>query len=180
MFCHLNYSIDKNFFRNQFWKKYDNGFWHVEKGKELKFWWKVFGIRDIIVPIISDLGLENMDIIPRFSYQLENTRLPDHIDIDRIVGINFNLQPETPSIHLKGKEYPYECCLVDVGAILHSVESVQFPRLVLKLAIREKWADVYKILDEKGLIDHNETEKVNPTYKTYNSLLSEQDKMFVK
>jgi hypothetical protein len=180
MFCHLKYNIDKEFFRNQFWKKYDNGFWHVEQGKELKFWWKVFGIKDIVTPIILDLGLERMDIIPRFSYQLENTRLPDHIDIDRIVGINFNLQQETPSIHLNGKEYSYESCLVDVGAILHSVESVHYPRLVLKLAIREKWADVYEILDKRGLIDYNKTEKVNTNYKTYNSVLLEQDKAFVK
>ena len=46
-----------------------------------------------------------------FSYQLENSTLDSHIDIDRIVAINFNLLEETPEIVIDGKVFKYENAL---------------------------------------------------------------------
>jgi hypothetical protein len=111
--------------------------------------------------------------MPRFSYQLKNTRLNSHIDIDRIVGINLNLMSDhIATIHLQNVAYEYECALIDVGSIVHSVERVPFDRLVLKLAIRESWDKIYTILKEKNMI-------INPCNE-YVSILKDNDRHMVR
>ena len=53
-------------------------------------------------------------------------------------------------------------------------------RLVLKYAIRNKWQDIYNILDKKGLIDHTKTYLINLNYELYESKIIETDKQFVR
>ena len=102
-----------------------------------------------------------------------------HIDEDRIVAINLNLLDETPEIILEGKTFSYENALVDVGTKVHSVIAKDKPRLVLKYAIRNKWEDIYNILDKRGLIDHAKTYLDNSNYELYESKLLETDKQFI-
>lgn len=172
MFCHINYSLDKAYFRDYFFRNISKAQHHKNEASELKFWFKMFGINDVVEEVISDLNLVGLDIIPRFSYQLANTRLPPHIDIDRIVGININLMEDSAVIHINDIPYSYECALVDVGTKLHSVEPTDKERLVLKLAIRESWADVYDRLKSKNLLQ--------TAVDSYVSILEDSDKELVK
>ncbi len=161
MLCHLNYTFDKSYYKKYFFDNYDKGDWHKdlvdESGGKLvrgtrtkksnllgnevrafKKWRKMFDVEDAVKSITNDLGIQNLNIKPRFSYQLENSTLPNHIDIDRIVAINLKLDSYiTPGIIIDGKLFQYESALLDVGAKVHSVESYNGkPRLVLKYAIR--------------------------------------------
>ena len=179
MICHLNYTIDKEYYKNYFFDNYDKGDWHRRGDKILKIWWKMFGIDEVVKPITYDLGIENLNIKPRFSYQLPNTSLKSHIDEDRIVAINLNLLDEKPEIILENKTYSYENALIDVGTKIHSVIAKDKPRLVLKYAIRNKWEDIYNILDKKGLIDHTKTYLDNPNYGLYESKFIPFDKQFI-
>ena len=169
MICHLNYTIDKEYYKKYFFDNYDKGDWHRRGDKVLKIWWKMFGIDEVVKPITYDLGIENLNIKPRFSYQLPNTILKRHIDEDRIVAINLNLLDEKPEIILEGKTFSYENALIDVGTKIHSVIAKDKPRLVLKYAIRNNWEDIYGVLDKKGLIDHAKTYLDNPNYGLYES-----------
>ena len=180
MICHLNYTIDKSHYKNYFFDNYDKGDWHRKGDKVFKKWWKMFDIDDVVKSITKDLGIENLNTKPRFSYQLENSTLDRHIDIDRIVGINFNLLEETPEIIIDGKLFKYENALIDVGTKVHSVIAKDKPRLVLKYAIRNNWHEIYNILDKRKLIDHTKTYLDNPNYDLYESEILETDKQFVK
>lgn len=180
MLLHLNYQIDKEKYRKAFYDNYDKGDYHKKGDKVLKTWYKVFGISQIVKPVTKDLGLENLNIKPRFSYQFENSTLINHIDIDRIVGINLNLFDESPEIIIEGKTYTYESAMIDVGSKIHGVIAKEKPRLVLKYAIRNSWDEIYSILDKRGLIDHTKTYFDNPNYMMYESILKDCDKQFVK
>lgn len=177
MFCHLTYKINKDFHRENFWKKYDTGRYHTatdEFGelKVHKFWWQVFNIEDETKQIIEDLGLSKLNVFPRYSYIKEKNRLRDHIDIDRIVGINFNLmEDQIPCLIMKEQQFNYEACLCDVGSVVHRINFVSYPRLILKLAIREPWELVFDAVNNSGFIDHEKTINENPTYLSYKSLL---------
>ena len=181
MLAHLTYRCNKKSLREYFWENYDKGKWHewsdsvktdqYFKDKPRDIWWKVYKVHDIANPIINELGLEGMNISPRFSYQFANTRLPTHVDIDNIVGLNMNLMDDqVPDIHLNNRPYFYECMLVDVGGIKHSVESVPYARLIFKLAIRESWDKIYKALENKGWVDPDLTMCINPNLKEYISI----------
>lgn len=174
MFCYLKYTIDKEFHRNYFWETYDTGGYHTVtdpvtgKVRTHKFWWQVFNLREVTKNIIEDLGLVGKNILPRYSYIKKGHGLNTHIDIDRIVGINFNLMEDyQPSLRIKNQKIFYESLLADVGAVPHNVERVNYDRLVLKLAIREPFNDIMEILDKRGLIDIETTSIYNPDYKNY-------------
>ena len=153
MFCHLNYRLDKKTFRNYFFENFSKARHHKTAGSEIKFWLKLFDGKEITDPLVKQLNLQGLDVLPRFSYQLKNTRLDPHIDIDRIVGINLNLMEQIPTIHLNGIPYAYEAALIDVGTKLHSVEPLPVDRLVLKLAIRNPWEEIYSRLKEYNLLE---------------------------
>ena len=130
---------------------------------------------------MDDLGITDMNVKPRFSFQLPHTRLVEHLDYQRIVGINFNLEPETtPDLHIYGKDYPYEACLVDVGSVEHSVEKVPYERLILKFAIRELWQDIFDVLESRGVIDEEKTKQTNPDYKNYRSVIKKEDEKYLR
>lgn len=172
MFCQLDYSLDKIYYRDYFFQNISRAQHHKNEASELKFWFKMYGIGDLTKNIISDLNLQGLNIIPRFSYQLKNTRLPPHIDLDKIVGININLMDVAAVIHVQGMPYSYECALIDVGTKLHSVEPTGEDRLVLKLAIRAEWAEIYARLKCKNLLLTHADD--------YVSVLEEKDKKLVK
>lgn len=172
MFCHLNYNFDKTFLRSYFFKNFNKARHHKTEKSELRFWYKLFDCNNITDPIINDLNLQELNILPRFSFQLKNTRLYPHIDIDRIVAVNLNLMPEIATIHLNGIAHEYEAALIDVGSKLHSVEPVDNFRLVLKLAIRNPWEEIYSRLKSKNLL--------KTFHDSYESILRESDKHLVK
>lgn len=180
MIIHLDYQIDKEHYKKMFFDRYDTGGYHKEGDVILKYWYKVFNIEQLVMPITKDLGIEDLYTKPRFSYQFPNSTLPEHIDQDRIVGINLNLMPNAPSITIDNKSYEYENCLVDVGSKVHKVKADKNPRLVLKYAIRSNWNDMYKRLSKRGLIDHNKTMQCNPHYMEYKSELTENNKKYVR
>lgn len=158
MFCHLNYYPNKKILRDYFFKNEDASIVHegidkLGKNYVFPFWKKLYHNTTEVKNIINDLGLTSMNVSPRFSFQEKNTLLPKHIDIDRIVGINFNLlEPGQATIHMNDIKYSYESALIDVGSQPHSVKPVNHDRLVLKLAIREPWDDIYEQLDKRNLI----------------------------
>ena len=180
MFCHLNYQVDKEYLRTYFYKHYEKGKWHRFNPPVL-MWWKLFKYDHVVEKIMDDLGITDMNVKPRFSFQLPHTRLVEHLDYQRIVGINFNLEPETtPDLHIYGKDYPYEACLADVGSVEHSVEKVPYERLILKFAIRELWQDIFDVLESRGLIDEEKTKQINPDYKNYESVIKERDEKYLE
>ncbi len=147
MIWHLNYKIDKAAHLEYFWNNYTRGAWH-EYNEPRMIWWKIFNIDEMADPVIKDLNLEGLNIIPRYSYQFRNTRLLPHIDIDEIIGVNLNLMPHPVTIHFEGKPYEYEAVVADVGHVEHSVEPVDYDRLVLKLAVRAPLEEVLERLNE--------------------------------
>lgn len=172
MFCHLNYKLDKEFYRNFFFDNFSKAKHHKTKGSEILYWLKLFPENLFTAKLIDDLNLNGLNILPRFSYQLPFTRLYRHIDIDRIVGINFNLMDDIATIHINNVPYAYEAALIDVGTKIHSVEPIETMRLVLKLAIRNPWDVVYFRLKEKNLL---------ATFADdYISVLEDKDKDMVK
>ena len=180
MILHLNYQIDKEHYKKIFFDRYERGGYHKEGDVILKYWYKVFNIEHLVMPITKDLGIEDLYTKPRFSYQFPNSILPEHIDQDRIVGINLNLMPNSPIITIDNKSFEYENCLVDVGSKIHSVRADKNPRLVLKYAIRSNWNEMYKRLDKRGLINHIKTKQCNPNYLEYDSKLTESNKKYVR
>jgi hypothetical protein len=174
MFCHINYQVDKKLLREYFFNNFSRARHHKTAFSEWPFWFKLFNSPLVVDPVVKDLGLNGLNVLPRFSFQSKNTRLPPHIDIDRIVGVNINLMDEqTPSIHIRGKPYEYECALIDVGSKIHSVEPADYDRLVLKLAFREPWERIYGILKANQMISSSDLDD-------YESILPEEDKKFVK
>lgn len=167
MFCLIDYPVEKKKLRDYFFANWNRAKHHKTAGSELTYWYKLFNVNDVVSPIIRDLGLTGMNNKPRFSFQYKDTRLPPHIDIDRIVGINFNLMDEVSTIHIEGIGYPYEGALIDVGARQHSVEPISTDRLVLKFAIREPWAKVYEALDKRSLLQTRADD--------YQSILKQED-----
>jgi hypothetical protein len=172
MICHLNYDFDKKFLRDFFFENIAKAKHHKTAKSEIPYWFKLFSCDHITDPILKDLNLMGMNVLPRFSYQEKNTRLVEHIDIDRIVGINLNLMPEPATIHINHHPYSYEAALIDVGTKLHSVEPIPTERLVLKFAIRETWSDLYQRLKLANLITTPDDE--------YISILKIEDQQFVK
>ena len=156
---HLNYEIDKEYWKDIFYKNIQKGQWHhsVPKRKEL-FWYQLF-IRDnsplkkITKSLEMDLGIYGMNNFPRFSYQFPNTKLKHHLDEDNMVSINLNLLDTIPTIHIEHKPYPYEACFVDVGHKEHGVEKDPNHRLILKFCLRHPLEEVYKRLDNLGWIN---------------------------
>lgn len=143
MFTLLKYQANKEALREYFYNNFDKTQHHKTAGSEIFHWRKLFDIDEIAAPIVEELGLSGMNLMPRLSFQYRNTILGDHIDIDRMIAVNLNLMDEPAVIHLNDVPYSYEAALIDVGTIRHRVESIAKNRLVLKLAIREPWDKVY-------------------------------------
>lgn len=185
MFCHINYKIDKNYYRKFFWEnqKQNMDYW---SGIDKTWVW----LKDnqnymykMCMPILKDLNIEQFEPECGFRYLFQNKRLREHIDIRRVVTILINLQEEKypkPIMHINGKSYQYESALIDVGTKLHWVEAVNYPRLHLKINFDYgDWKTIFNILDKRGVINHNLTETINPNYKEYESILNPEDEKWV-
>lgn len=143
MIWDISYKIDKGFHRDNF-----NDNWHLRqchpKGPN---WWRVFD-NVHAEKEIADLNLEGLNVFPRYSYMPAHTSLNPHIDEDEIIAVNFNLEYHPISIHMEGEPFDYECSVIDVGHVVHSVEPVDYDRLVLKFAIRAPLDEVLRRIDE--------------------------------
>jgi len=155
---HLDYEIDKEYWRNVFYENIQEGQWHwsVPKRKEL-YWYQLFirdnsPLKELTRNVEMDLGIYGMNNFPRFSYQFPNTSLSHHFDEDNMVSINLNLLETIPIIHIEHKSYPYNAIFVDVGHRPHGVEPDPNSRLILKFCLRHPLEEVYDRLDKFGLI----------------------------
>jgi len=173
MLCHLNYKIDKDYWKNIFFENIEKGRWHwgVKRRKELH-WYQLFvpdnsPLKPLFKDIEDQLGISGMNTYPRFSYHFPNIKVGHHLDEDKGVKIQFNLLDTTPTIHIKHKPYPYDSALIDVGHNEHGIEKDNNSRLVLQFFLRHSWDEVYDRLNRKGLIDEKKTLLINPSYKTY-------------
>jgi hypothetical protein len=161
MFCNINYKIDKKYFKDLFWKNQQKNMKYWMRKDENWVWLKDhdFHIDKMCLPILKDLNIYQFKPVCGFRYLFKNKKIKEHLDINRIITILFNLQDENypkPIIHICGKPYEYEAALIDVGTKVHSVESVNYPRLNLKFNFSYgDWKTLYNILDKKGVIDHN-------------------------
>lgn len=176
MFCHLQYSVDKDMLRKYFFANYSRAMHHQStiggKKVEIPYWIKLFDVSDISNPLMEDFGISDLDVWPRFSYQTKNTRLPTHIDEQRCVAININLMDHPVTIHINEEPYEYEACLIDVGSKRHSVEPANYDRLIFKLAIFDSWVTIYSRLRDKFILDCNRCDE-------YISTIHPDDKKFV-
>ena len=159
MFRHLDYDIDKNKYRDLFYNSIQKyGQWHWSNVRDQRLWWYQLFIKDDhplkkeMLPVEEDLNILGMNNYPRFRYQFPNTTLPHHLDEDEMVSININLLDTTPVIHLNHEPYPYEAALVDVGHVMHGVESDPNERLILKFCLRHPLSEVEDRLNDVGLI----------------------------
>ncbi len=155
---HLDYEIDKQKYRDIFYKNIQSGQWHwsVPKRQEL-FWYQLMindssPLKEHMKELEMDLNIYGMNNFPRYSYQFRNTRLGQHVDEDKMVSININLLDTVPTIHIENKPYQYECAFIDVGHVMHGVEPDPVDRLVLKFCLRHPYEEVYEKLDNFGLI----------------------------
>ena len=158
MIQHLSYEIDKEKYRDIFYKNIQRGQWHwsVPRRKEL-YWYQLMipdghDMKPLLSEVERDLNIAGMNNFPRFSYQFPNTYLPHHKDEDEMVSININLLDTIPIIHMEHHPYPYECMLVDVGHVMHGVERDSNPRLILKFCLRHDYEEVYERLSEANLL----------------------------
>ena len=137
MIWHLNYRIDRDFHRHNFWENY-----HLkETHPKLPEWERVF--ENVCAELdVYQLGLEGLNVFPRYSYQPAGVGLPPHVDEDEIIGINFSLMDHPVDIIMDGITHSYDAAVVDVGHVVHSVSPADYDRLILKLAIRAPLEEV--------------------------------------
>lgn len=159
MIWHLDYEIDKQKWQQLFWDHIQEGQWHWSVPKlRYMYWYQLFSgpgkewFDEASLRVERDLNIVGMNNYPRFSYQLANTRLRPHIDEDKIVAININLMDSAPTIHLLGEPYQYECALINVGEVEHSVEPEPTDRLILKYCLRHPLEEIMERLDKVGLL----------------------------
>ena len=150
---HLDYQIDKQKYRDVFWSVYTKGQWQEFKVPRM-FWWKVYGIEDLVEDVARDLNIHGMNNKPRFAYMFKGHHLPYHVDEDYMSSICLNLM-EGPSPVQIIEDVPtaYECMLFENGNLFHYVESRDEDALMLKFCIRHPWEEVYERVKLVGLCD---------------------------
>lgn len=180
MICHLKYNIDKKKYKKVFFDNYSKGKFYNLNGVDVPYWWRIYGLEKEVIEVTRDLGIQDLNFKAVFTFQHQFSKLPDHVDIDRIVGLNLNLADDMPNITIEKKLYEYEAALIDVGSKVHSVTADKKPRLVLKYTFTDDWSKIYEVLNKNNIIDHEKTIKDNPEYKNYISILTEENKKFLK
>lgn len=154
MIWHLNYQINKKHFQDYWHKNKQKGWWKENRYKgtlhDTGTLFHLFHINDIADPVIKDLNLEGLNIKPRFRFSYPGWGQDTHIDIDNVIGINFNVFKEPIYLIMDGVKHYYECALLDVGKYPHSIPPVDHPRLIFKLTIRAKVEEVLERLKDAG------------------------------
>ena len=150
---HLNYQIDKQKYRDIFWSVYTQGQWQEMKVPRM-FWWKVYGIEDLVEDVAKDLNIHGMNNFPRFAYMFKGHDLQYHLDEDYMSSICINLM-DGPSPEQVIEDIPtaYECMLFENGNLFHYVESRDEDSLMLKFCIRHPWEEIYERVKRVGLCD---------------------------
>tara|TARA_Y100000385_G_scaffold82649_1_gene84633 strand:+ start:5575 stop:6039 length:465 start_codon:yes stop_codon:yes gene_type:complete len=150
---HLNYQIDKQKYRDVFWSVYTQGQWQEMKVPRM-FWWKVYGIEDLVEDVAKDLNIHGMNNFPRFAYMFKGNDLQYHLDEDYMSSICINLM-DGPSPEQVIEDIPtaYECMLFENGNLFHYVESRDEDSLMLKFCIRHPWEEIYERVKRVGLCD---------------------------
>ena len=150
---HLDYQIDKQEYRDIFWSVYTQGQWQEMKVPRM-FWWKVYGIEDLVEDVAKDLNIDGMNNFPRFAYMFKGHDLQYHLDEDYMSSICINLM-DGPSPEQVIEDIPtaYECMLFENGNLFHYVESRDEDALMLKFCIRHPWKEVYDRVKLVGLCD---------------------------
>lgn len=144
---HLDYRVNKSYHTENFWVNYEE---HQDRHPQVPHWVRVFKNVDCEQEI-KDLNLEGLNVFPRYSFIPAGKALAPHIDEDEIIGINFSLMPHPISIRMDGVDYEYEAAVCDVGHVIHSVEPVDYDRLMLKFAIRAPWEIVLERTHDKTI-----------------------------
>lgn len=161
--CEIDYKIDKDKYSKLYWDNEHLGSWHPGSDPEHLFWWRVFvsdqnnvnrheQLAKYTDLVAEDLNIQGMDNYPRFNYYHANHRLAPHTDDDNIVAININLLNTVPVVHVGDAPHSFECLLLNVGKVTHSIEPDPNPRLTLKFCLRHPWEEVCERLDAKGLL----------------------------
>ena len=159
MIQHIDYEIDKKKYRDIFYNNIqEHGDWHwsVPELQSL-YWYRLMlpndsPLRVLVRDVEEELNLIGLNNYPRYNYYFPNTKLPHHMDVDKMVAININLFDTIPIIHVEHKQYPYQCALIDTGHINHGIEPDKNPRLILKLCLRNPHDEVMTRLDKYGLL----------------------------
>lgn len=150
---HLDYQIDKQKYRDIFWSVYTQGQWQEMKVPRM-FWWKVYGIEDLVEDVAKDLNIDGMNNSPRFAYMFKGHALQYHLDEDYMSSICINLMDgPSPEQVIEDIPTPYECMLFENGNLFHYVESRSEDSLMLKFCIRHPWKEVYERVKLVGLCD---------------------------
>lgn len=162
---HLDYRIDKKKYRKVFFDNYKHGRWHDSLPDEIYpeprlCWWKLYcesgsWRKELVKEVEYDLNIIGLNNFPRFSYYTPHARLRLHLDEDNmcIILLNLNLDYK-PKILLENADIEYESLFMHAGSILHGLNPIPEPRLILKFAIRHPWDEVYERLDKFSLINY--------------------------
>jgi hypothetical protein len=62
MFCHLNYSLDRKFYRDYFFENFSKAKHHKTETSELKFWFKLLHNDKITESVINELTLKGLNV----------------------------------------------------------------------------------------------------------------------
>jgi len=159
---HIDYEIDKEYWRNIFYENLDYGKWHYTCASRKSLYWfhlMMFNddkLKKIVKPLEQDLNIYGLNNAPRFSYLFPNQKVEHHLD-DQVkkefgVKININLLDTEITIHMEHKPYQYEAALIDVGHVMHGVEKDPNARLTIGFFLRHPLEEVYERLDKFSLI----------------------------
>ena len=112
MIWHLKYNIDKEYFEDYYHTNKQKGWWKEARHEGIMYdtgaLFHLFHIDDIAGPVIKDLNLEGLHIKPRFRYSIPGYGQDEHIDIDNVLGINFNVFKEPIYLIMNGEQHYYE------------------------------------------------------------------------
>lgn len=155
MLYHLDYPFDKQAHKDYWIRNYQRGHWrpsdHPDRQHELILW-HLFDVDEMAEPMIHDLNLVGLNIKPRYRYVMPNTEIRTHIDIDGIIGLNFNILRGPLDLVFDGETVEYEQIVANFGGYNHSVPAAPDARLIFKLSVRAPWEEVVERLDESGYL----------------------------
>ena len=146
----FNYDFDKD----EIESKYNALTFEVYSDPRKSYTWPTWQIAKIeewsyANKIISDLGLTEFDIKPRFYWLGANTRLSPHTDNNTCCSINYIINDDYAPIVVDGQEFMYKSCLLNCQ-VTHMVPAYPLERKLFKLSIFDKsYGDVLNTIKDK-------------------------------
>lgn len=89
---------------------------------------------DYIENIMKEFDIKGK---PRFYYLEPNTQIPTHVDRNTTCSINFILTDEPAPVTILGRDYYYDCALLNT-TVPHSVKNKDKQRILFKISIFEE------------------------------------------